>query len=478
MLLCNYSKFVYKMWKTTESIIYNIPKEFKFSSTVAIFNFYGTLIKEVKSSYLHTYSNKKQNYISQQLNNNIKKEEKLLKNPRSVIKQLYDNVYDKLLELHNNGASIIIYQSLKYENHSIKIAFDTFLLYVFLHTKIKIPIAAFFSTSKNKYSKPFTGMWDIINVYYTNKNKIINKSRSLIIGHKSGELKIKTKIYKKNNAKYYSLYTCADRAFAHNIGVSYITPDKFFGKNNNPIVWKWNSNILNQQEKQQWLNNTKHIQQPVIINEINSLPKSNKYTIIITGAHSCGKTNFAMQIKRKWDSDFINNLFPNNTCYNMHNIHIISDSDDILPPYYKMQDIVVNQTLEPNTLIKTLSEATDFKKIDNVLIKMSYLLKNNKSVIVDILHDHSNLLQIIKTSMIHTTPILIIEIQTNNKMAQLLDNLKVQTSNTYKTVLLPKYYWMIYIKKSIINYNTLQCVKHITYPLILKQDKSLWFEYC
>ena len=86
-------------------------------------------------------------------------------------------------------------------------------------TEAGIPIISFISTRINKYSKPFTGMWKIIELLYRRESKTIEKPLSLVIGNKAGRINIKRRKIDKN---------CSDRAFAHNIKLNFTTPDRFF----------------------------------------------------------------------------------------------------------------------------------------------------------------------------------------------------------------------------------------------------------
>ena len=375
------------MWKHVDTVTYYISDEFKFYPTVAIFSFIGTIIKKVEFS-------------KETLGENIK------------IKYAFDElILKKRIESINTSVSIIIYDSFNTSNlNSIKYAFEQF------QKLMGCPMVAFFSTAKNKYSKPFTGMWKIIELFYKKQNKSINKPTSLIIGNRAGRITIKQDKKDKD---------CSDRAFAHNIDISFVIPEKFFLNDTKLHLWSWDVTILNKLSRQKII--AKNAISPIILDEVNLLPKNNTYTILITGNPSCGKTTFAKKIKRKWDAD-----------YKMGVIELISD---------------------------------------DILTKLTDNLGASRSVIID---GNVCITSVIKTSMEKMTPILIIEIVTDEYVSQLLDFMKVQSTNS---ILRPKNYisqfYKHFYKKTCYKekYANIQCVRYIEFPLVLNSCEELWYEY-
>ena len=307
------------MWKHVDTVTYYISDDFKFSPSIAIFSFIGTIVKKVD---LATAQPK---YTF----------------PEAILKEKMESI---------GAASIIVYDSFNTTNlTSIKTAFEQF------QKLIGCPMIAFFSTARNKYSKPFTGVWKLIELLYKKHEKTINKPSSLIIGNRAGRVTIKQ--IKKDR-------DCTDRAFANNISISFVTPEKFFLNDNKLSLWAWDT-ILNKKAREKLVADNKSV--PIILDEIKLLPKSDKYTIIITGPPSCGKTTLAKKIKRKWDAE--------------------------------------------NGIIEIVGE-TDINKAPSVIIETQ------------------NLTNIIKASMEKLAPILIIEIQCDEYISQLIDFMKVQTQNS------------------------------------------------
>lgn len=92
------------MWKEIDTVLYYVDPKFKFNTNVAIFSFIKTLIKDSPN-----------------------------------LEYMYENVKEKLYEIDQKGASIIIFQSFDNDNVDfIKKKFDTML------NDINIPFVAFF----------------------------------------------------------------------------------------------------------------------------------------------------------------------------------------------------------------------------------------------------------------------------------------------------------------------------------------------
>jgi DNA 3'-phosphatase len=399
------------MWKNKDTVVYFKPDKFQFFPNVVIFNFYETLI----FSYKITNKN---------------------------MKLKYKNVCDKLLDLHNQHVSIIIYQSSN--NNNIEPIFNKFNEIIFEKIGIKIPIFAFFSNTRDKYSKPFTGMWKLINNIYTENNHNINVEKSIVIGHESGE--VPTRI-NRSSIKY----KCDDRAFAHNINMTFIRPETFFLNSHMPVSWRWNDITPSNYQLKKLC--SKNQTPPILLDEIKLLPNADKYTIIITGNRTCGKTLLSHKLKKKWDSDFID-ICKDKNYEKQYPIHVISDDDDL----YSHKKIT-------NAKKKCLD---DVKKH----------LEQNKSIIVDTLYDYSHIMKIVKLSMKTETPILIIYIEFIEKINTLFRYMKTQTNN----IKLQTYYLKTNVNNTIKvdmeMYTTIPCVRCLLYPLIINQSEDLWFEYC
>ena len=384
------------MWKEVDTLIYYIHKDYKFYSNVVIFSLIGTIIRSVSCKY----DNIKLNYLYSK-----------------------KTIIEKLKELSDNCVSIIIYE-----------CFNTNILDIFkkvieqIMIDINVPIITFFSTKRNKYSKPFTHIWKLIELMYKKDNNPLYIDKSLMIGNKAGRISHKHKKLDKSSL---------DRAFASNIKISFTTPERFFLNTNKFTLWKYDNNLLNKSEIDILIKNANNINTPIIIDEINILPIFKTYTIIVTGPPTCGKTILSHKIKKKWDTD-----------YNKGNIDII---DITSTEENKEEDI-------------KLSMGNSFVKSNSVLIHLTY----NKSTI----------LNIIKYSINMNSPVLVIEIMADIKLCKLLNFSKVQKSETTKTTLLNELEWSLYYKSyTKINYKNMICVRHVEFPLLLNITDEIMYDY-
>ena len=114
------------MWKKVDTVVYYISPEFKFSQTIAIFSFIGSIVKNITV----VSDDKKLEYLYD----------------ISIIKE-------KINLIAGKGASIILFDSFNTnEVGEIQKAIEIF------QDNVNCPIVSFISTKLNKYSKPFTGM--------------------------------------------------------------------------------------------------------------------------------------------------------------------------------------------------------------------------------------------------------------------------------------------------------------------------------
>ena len=127
-----------------------------------------------------------------------------------IIKKLYNNGYG--IAIFTNQASIGTNED-KVESIKNKISniIDNF----------DFPVQVFISTGYGKYRKPATGLWEHMESISTVK---IDRSRSIYVGDAAGRENFTTLAKRKKD------FSCADRKFALNLGVSFFTPEEFYLK--------------------------------------------------------------------------------------------------------------------------------------------------------------------------------------------------------------------------------------------------------
>jgi len=430
-------------WKYTENIVYHIPKSFRYTSNIAIFNFIDTLIKVNKNNVKFTYA----------------------------------NVPDMLYDIHLKNASIIIYQSFSNKNiDHIKHTYTVFLDKVTKTLKkIKnvsdIPIMVFFSIDDNKFKKPLTGLWKMINLLYDKKQKHINLQKCIVIGHLAGRLD------SNKNKKDKSV---SDRAFANNINVKFSTPDGFFEKTKIKYKshWEWDRNILSNNEKKYIIKNTKEI--PNIFEYIYNLNKCsinylNCQIIIITGLPFSGKTTLCKYLKRKWNE---------NTSIHSNNSDNNKDIDDKFSDCIVLSDsslttdeinIRLNNTLN---YLSNLSNSDIYnKENDNSVVeKIPSFSKNDKVIIIDVAFDYIkiiNILKIIAKYKLYTT---IVKPDISKKFIKLLNFIAAETEGKR---IIKKHKWYHYHTEinKLSNLKNISYVNLVDMPLIPVICEEFWYEY-
>jgi DNA 3'-phosphatase len=379
------------MWKETDTVLYYISPNFNYEQSVASFGFSDVLIK-------NPYIDKKKKKVSIELWAPV--------------------VLEKLHTLYTSGASIVIFDYHYSDPAEIKKYFVEFL------KLLKLPVVAFFASKKNKYNKPNTNVWRLLNLLYRKENKSINHKTSLHIGHNAGRV---------TRNKYAFDTSCADRAFASNIGVAFSTPDRFFLNFAYTNAWRWDSDIIPIRKREALYEESKKYSIPILEDILSEMPDSKIYTVIIAGPPSSGKTELAHKIKRKWDTDFNKGL-----------INIIGE------------DIRASDLVE---------ETMEKKFIEGV------------SVIIDAKHKAYLLTQIVKVSMKYKAPVLILKIRINHALNILFDCIKVQMAKSTDIIPTTKYQWKDYKSNYHIPVFDLPCVKEIDFPIIVKNYPEFWYEY-
>ena len=248
------------MWQSINTVIhYFINKNFKYKSTIAIFNFMGTLICHPPWNMYN-------------------------------LKIKHFKMADILYDIHNKGTSIIIFQSFP-ENTDLNVPKKMCEKFLLLEKISEIPFLIFFTVGEHKFMKPYTGMMTIINNIYKEKKKSIDLKMSAVIGHKNGRI----------NSAYNNVYSSADRAFAHNIKTNFIDSNFFFGKKEKKILWSWDKNIISVEQRRRMIKNPeeekdlitpfkKFLHDTKIKNIQNGKMKGTSNILVcIIGPPSCGK---------------------------------------------------------------------------------------------------------------------------------------------------------------------------------------------
>eukprot|EP01114_Cavostelium_apophysatum_P015100 TRINITY_DN404_c0_g1_i1.p1 TRINITY_DN404_c0_g1~~TRINITY_DN404_c0_g1_i1.p1 ORF type:complete len:539 (+),score=163.75 TRINITY_DN404_c0_g1_i1:1629-3245(+) len=136
-------------------------------------------------------------------------------------KWLYPDVPKKLKELyHDKGYKIVIFTNQAGIEKGKQRQDDITGKIIDIAVELGFPIQAFVSSATDHYRKPNTTMWNLF-IEKHNGGKQVDLKASTFVGDAAG----RAKGWKSGARKDFST---GDRAFAHNIGLEFKTPEEFF----------------------------------------------------------------------------------------------------------------------------------------------------------------------------------------------------------------------------------------------------------
>eukprot|EP01083_Nonionella_stella_P199913 732738_1 len=204
---------------------------------------------------------------------------------------MYDKttIPNKLKQMHKNGYQIIIFTNQNGIGSGKQSLDSVSGKIIDISQQLEIPIYAFLTIQKDYWRKPNVSMWHYFEKYYNNNIKIDYNS-SFYCGDAAGRPKAwKNKDTKKD-------FSCSDRKFAHNIGISFHTPEAYFLREKENNTWKWLSlnprKFLEKKENNcdqlKDVSNFFHGKLPIAKNDKEILD-----LVLMRGPPGCGKSTFA-----------------------------------------------------------------------------------------------------------------------------------------------------------------------------------------
>lgn len=201
-------------------------------------------------------------------------------------KLLNDQVAKKLKEHSEKGFKIVIFTNQK-GIHVGKVDKKGFKRKIEgIIAKIGVPIQAFVAISGGIHRKPCTGMWD--ELQSNNGDVKIDKEASFFVGDAAGRSKSKIRP-KKDHSK-------ADRLFADNVGLRFLTPEQFFegAAGDEP----WEPPAFQPKD----VTKNEHLLEP----HDAEIPSSTKELIVMVGFPGSGKSTFAKHLADEYGYTVVN----------------------------------------------------------------------------------------------------------------------------------------------------------------------------
>lgn len=272
-----------KKWQIKDNILIRIPcpkmdePTFLFYDKLVIFNFDGTLIKTASGNKIY------KNVDDWELCNK--------------------KIITELVGLHRKKYSLVILSSekpiieRKIPIDDVKHRTDKFCEKLF---SSGIPAIFMIATENNFCNKPKIGLWVLLNALFRNVGIRIDKEKSLCIGNNAARLSTR-KTSKHGRCLKDPNYI--DRAFAHNIGIDFFTPEQYFFKSE-PRPFQYPDTILSIDEKKTFAETSAKFGTENYLREGNvglflnkSFPQYPQYMIVLIGNYFSGKTTLANMIK-------------------------------------------------------------------------------------------------------------------------------------------------------------------------------------
>lgn len=146
---------------------------------------------------------------------------------------LLPEVAPKLKELHSQGYKVVVFTNQAGIEKKKQKASDIEGKIIDLAEELGFPFQAFIAAATDHHRKPHMTMWEVLEEHL-NGGVAIDKAASVFVGDAAGRVKG----WKPGVGKDFS---CSDRTFAHNIGVTFKTPEEYFLGEAASDKWAWES---------------------------------------------------------------------------------------------------------------------------------------------------------------------------------------------------------------------------------------------
>ncbi len=255
-------------WRNLGTVLFYQDSTFKFRQNVIILELDDCLIKDVTAHKLYNTLNPIQLQINEDLVRGLKKE----------------SVENSIVILSNQVSSS------KLNTDMIKFKLEYFI------KQSGLSVLAMFALIPNKFMKPHTGMWKLLNLYA--ERNYVNIKNTIVVSHLGG-LIVDKNTHAHGAIKFVSTKD-TDRAFAWNILADYYSIDEYLERADKEPPYQWDHDVISPELRQQYFDILHKMENVNIFQELAKLGDRSAWVIFIYGAPRCGKTRLAKLIIKKW----------------------------------------------------------------------------------------------------------------------------------------------------------------------------------
>lgn len=307
----------------------------------------------------------------------------------------------------------------------------------FIAKHLKVPFIGIFALRPNRYMKPHTGLWKLLNMYYKTYG-MCNIFKAIVLSNEGGLILEKKT---KSGVVRYVGFSDVDRAFAHNAGVNYVSIGDYLKYES--LEFKWDTKIIAPDIRLEYRDYIKHMNEKHPISTVfKALTqiRAGTYLIMVMGAPRSGKTTYANMVVDKW----------------------------------KNSEFGDKNAIEILSIGKNAKEYTKYKRYKEFV----KLIDDSISVVIDgECHTSAMRRPFLEHIKDKDVGVICVDVYCGIKMAQVFNHAHVEQSNNDRVNLYPRKLYDIY--KSTAQLPTKhENIQYITYmPEIIESDAVMKYRY-
>ncbi len=251
-------------WELVDSVLIYCPKKFVPHSNVMIIELEDCLIKKISRQGIY---------------------HKIVQKDIAI----YDQEFFHKLSKLSSSCSIVILSNAIFTGPSSLDLIKTKLEIAM--EKLGFEYLAFFATMPNRFSKPHTGLFQLLKGYFKQLGTPVQCA--MMVSNNAGriyQVGARTKVDTNDT----------DRAFASNCDIVFQTVNEFMERTGKED-FNWNNMCLPPEIRIEYLEKIGKYENPSVFKEI-AKSDADVHIILLWGAPRCGKTTYANNLVRAWDS--------------------------------------------------------------------------------------------------------------------------------------------------------------------------------